>query len=606
MRVARYVTLALVSLVMALPVPGMLSTAMGAEPVPAAPKAVRGLPSEQGVPRGRIFSFQMNHSKIYPGTTRKITVYVPAEYNARKPACVMVELDALILNLKRYDPISYRTFDNLIYKKQMPVTIAIGVSPGAVASIGPPGNNPRFNRSCEGDSMNGNFGRFLIDEVLPAVEKHRTPGGLPIRLTNNPNDRAICGESTGAIGAFTVAWHHPNAFRRVFSIVGTYVDMRGGERYPTLIRKTMPKPLRVFITDNNHDVQGSVGDWWLANHRMYQALKYSGYAVRRFWGVGGHSATPADTILPHVLRWLWKDWKKPIQAGSSQNWVLQSVLAPHPVWRVVASGFSSSGSMAVDPKGHVFLAEAKNGDIYRLHDHAAATVFAQGLPPEKIGIAFGPKGHLYAVESQTGRVVVFNSHGVARTIAHGIDASQLVINHTDDMYAAGSRGTGRHSGTIWRIQPDGQATVVAGGLRRLTGLAFTPDGHWLCAAWLHNHFGYSFQVLPNGTLRYGQNFYYFERPYTSSGSRTGELCMDRQGWLYAATVMGVEILDRNGRTQGIVPVPGETAVTAVTFGGQSFHTLYALSRGKIYAMTMKNQGAPCWLPPITLPPWAPW
>ncbi|MGC9261820.1 MAG: hypothetical protein ACP5I8_17290, partial [Phycisphaerae bacterium] len=95
---------------------------------------------------------------------------------------MMVELDALILNLKRYDPISYRAFDNLIYKKEMPVTIAIGVSPGAVASVGPPGKNPRFNRSCEGDSMNGNLGRFLIDEVLPAVEKHRTPEGLPIRL----------------------------------------------------------------------------------------------------------------------------------------------------------------------------------------------------------------------------------------------------------------------------------------------------------------------------------------------------------------------------------------------------------------------------------------
>ena len=122
----------------------------------------------------------------------------------------------------------------------MPVTIAIGVSAGTIDSINSP-EDPRFDRSFEFDSMTDRLARFLLEEVLSEVEKHRTPDGLPIKLSNNPDDRAIAGGSTGGIGSFTVAWQHPEAFHHVFTAMGTFVGMRGGQGYYVLVRKTEPK-----------------------------------------------------------------------------------------------------------------------------------------------------------------------------------------------------------------------------------------------------------------------------------------------------------------------------------------------------------------------------
>ena len=176
-----------------------------------------------GVPVGKTFTFKLENSKIFPDTTRTITVYVPAEYQGDKPACVYVGLDGLGFS-------AATVFDNLIAQHAMPVTIAIGVSPGVVESAKAP-ENPRFDRSFEFDSRSDRLARFLIEEVMPEVERHA------IKLSTDPNDRAIGGGSTGAIAAFTVAWERPDAFRRVFSSIGTYVGMRGGEQYYVLVRK---------------------------------------------------------------------------------------------------------------------------------------------------------------------------------------------------------------------------------------------------------------------------------------------------------------------------------------------------------------------------------
>ena len=215
---------------------------------------------QASVVAGKTLTFQLADSKIFPGTVHTITVYIPAAYQGDKPACVYVGLDSLGFN-------AATVFDNLIAQHAMPVTIAIGVSPGNVASASPP-DNPRFDRSLEFDSLNDRLSRFLLEEVLPEVERHPTPDGHAIKLSTDPNDRAIGGGSTGAIAAFTVAWQRPDAFRRVFSAIGTYVGMRGGEQYYVLVRKTEPKPLRIFMQDGVHDEWPGgpeMGDWWMSN-----------------------------------------------------------------------------------------------------------------------------------------------------------------------------------------------------------------------------------------------------------------------------------------------------------------------------------------------------
>ena len=186
----------------------------------------------QDVPKGEVTAYTFDKSTIFPGTVREYRVYVPRQYDPAKPACVYVNQDGVQYNAPA-------VFDRLIAAGEMPVTIGVFVAHGRVkASSGQ--SLDRFNRSFEYDGLGDNYARFLLEELLPEVEKKTAPDGRPIRLSRDGNDRAIGGGSSGAICAFTAAWERPDAFQRVFSSIGTYVGLRGGNAYPTLLRKVEP------------------------------------------------------------------------------------------------------------------------------------------------------------------------------------------------------------------------------------------------------------------------------------------------------------------------------------------------------------------------------
>ena len=218
----------------------------------------------QDVPQGEVTKHAFESSKIFPGTYRDYWIYIPKQYEPAKPACLWVCQDGVQYNAPK-------VFDTLIASKEMPITIGVFITPGRVKS-GKPEALDRFNRSFEYDGLGDAYARFLIEELLPDVEKKTAKDGRPIKLSRDPNDRAIAGASSGAICAFTVAWERPDSFHRVFSAIGTYVGLRGGNVYPTLIRKTEPKPLRVFLQDGNKDLNIYGGDWWMANQEMERAL----------------------------------------------------------------------------------------------------------------------------------------------------------------------------------------------------------------------------------------------------------------------------------------------------------------------------------------------
>lgn len=191
-------------------------------------------------------------------------------------------------------------FDNLIHKKEMPVTVGIFLNPGAIpAEV--EGGKPRSNRSFEYDTLSDQYARFVIDEVLPGVaEKH------DLKLTENPDERAICGISSGGICAWTVAWERPDQFRKVLSHVGSFTNIRGGHVCHALIRKTEKKPIRVFLQEGSNDLDNLHGNWPLANQEMAAALKFAGYDYKFEYGDGGHNGKQGGAILPDSLRWLWR------------------------------------------------------------------------------------------------------------------------------------------------------------------------------------------------------------------------------------------------------------------------------------------------------------
>ncbi|MDR2849899.1 MAG: SMP-30/gluconolactonase/LRE family protein [Verrucomicrobiota bacterium] len=515
------------------------------EPLPSGPMndAYELTPDSQrqpGVPQGKVFSFKLEDSKIFPGTRRNIQLYVPSQYTADQPARVYVGLDGLGMN-------AAVVFDNLIHKGELPVIIGVGLPPGAVPPAADDNEDPRFNRSYEFDGVNDLLCRFLLEEVFPLAEQQKTPDGLPVRLSRNPDDRCAGGGSTGGIGAFKLAWERPDQFRRVFSAIGTFVSMRGGDRYPALVRKTEPQPLRVFLQDGHHDqwLGGpEVGDWWMGNVTLNRALEFSGYDVRHAWGTGPHSGKQAAALFPDAMRWLWRDGGAPVTAApeKSLNVFLKQILLPGEGWTRVDRAPDGAATLAVDAKGAV-----------------TARAFAPGEAAQSFAL---PNGDRYAADPAAGTLALVKADGARRTVAE---------------------------------------RLVAPG-----GVAVTPDGRWLAAVESRTHWGTSFRVEADGSLTCGQRFYWFHVPDADEDLGSGQCTFDADGRLYVATRLGVSVLDRNGRTRAILPLPntdGKPAADAVAFGGEAFDTLYALSGGALFKRKLRVSGVPPAAPFKKLPPW---
>ena len=323
------------------------------------------------VPRGTVTQHRFTDSEIFPGTERDYAVYVPAQYDPAQPACVTVFQDGVSRTTEKGQWRVPIVFDNLIHRGEMPVSIGIFINPGVVPPAKDNAQN-RYNRSFEYDAVSDRYARFLIEEMLPLV-------GQDYNLSDDPNDRAICGSSSGAIAAFGAAWQRPDQFRRVYSTIGTFVDLRGGNDFPDMIRKTEPKPLRVFLQDGRNDLNIYGGSWWVANQGMLSALQWAGYDVTYRWGEGGHSGKHGAAILPEAMRWLWRDYPAPIEPAWNDRHELRNFLRPDEDWQEVSRGHRFTEGPAVAPDGTVYFTDVPAGEIWRVDAKGDAERFATDL-----------------------------------------------------------------------------------------------------------------------------------------------------------------------------------------------------------------------------------
>ncbi len=274
---------------------------------------------KEGVPKGELKGPYNFYSKIYKGMVRQYWLFIPAEYNAKEPASIIVFQDGFRASQPKGSISGPQVLENLIAKKEIPVSIGIFVSPGNTSKEYPKDlgwSNPN-HRTQEYDALDSRYGDFIINELLPEVAKD-------YNLTNDSNQRAICGTSSGALAAFTVAWHYPNVFKKVFSGIGSYVSIGfkpnekpiklGGQDYPALIRREKPKQLRIYLQDGTNDIDNEWGNWFLANQQMVKAFEYANknakegkakYEVKATWTDGEHNDKHPGALLPEALKWLW-------------------------------------------------------------------------------------------------------------------------------------------------------------------------------------------------------------------------------------------------------------------------------------------------------------
>lgn len=274
---------------------------------------------QPGVPQGKVGEWKKLPSEAYPGTLHDYCVYVPAQYDPAKPASLMIFQDGQAWLRATGDYRVPIVLDNLIYRREVPVMIAVFINPGRTpeqpeASANDWGDRSS-NRPQEYNALDDKYARVIVDELLPALAKE-------YNLSTKPEDRGIGGASSGGIAAFTVAWHRPDQFGKVLSTIGSFVNLRGGHVYPDLIRKAERKPIRVFLQDGLNDNRGIRGndpnavynperDWYAQNRKMVAALTEKGYDLNYSWGIGSHSGKHGGAIFPSMMRWLWRDHPRP-------------------------------------------------------------------------------------------------------------------------------------------------------------------------------------------------------------------------------------------------------------------------------------------------------
>ncbi|HVX13815.1 MAG TPA: SMP-30/gluconolactonase/LRE family protein [Pirellulales bacterium] len=539
------------------------------------------------VPAGEVTQYAFENSKIFPGTVRDYWIYVPKQYDPSKPACLHVNQDGL-----QFD--APKVFDRLIHAGEMPVTIGVFVMHGRVKAESDVALD-RFNRSYEYDGLGDHYVRFLLEELLPDVERRTASDGRAIRLSSNGNDRAIAGSSSGAICAFTAAWERPDAFRRVFSAIGTYVGLRGGNAYATLVRKYEPKPLRIFLEDGANDLNIYGGDWWMANQEMERSLVFAGYEVNHAWGDGGHSNDHGKEIFADAMRWLWKDWPAPVKAGAGSP-QLQEILLPGEDWQLVADGYKFTEGPAANADGEVFYNDVPESKTYKIGRDGKPVVFVDDSNKGD-GQRFGPDGRLYAVAGRKEQIVAYDAAGKAKVVADGFRGNDLVVRHDGNIYVTNPGWNGVDPSKIWLITPAGEKKVVDTGLKFSNGLTLSPDQSLLYVADSRTHWVYSYQIRPDGTLAHKQQYYHLHVPDTADDSGADGMRVDLDGRLYVATRMGLQVCDQAGRVNAIIPTPNGK-ISNLCFGGPEHDVIFATCGDRVYRRKVKVHGAESFQPPV--------
>ncbi len=544
----------------------------------------------ESVPHGKVEQMPTWESKVFENTVRDWSIYVPAQYDKAKPAALMIFQDG-----HSYVDVKGRfrvpiVFDNLIASGDMPPTIAVFINPGHDNSKGKPENAWKSsNRSFEYDSLGDRYARFLMEEIIPEVEKQ-------FSISKDPEMRAICGASSGGICSFTVAWERPDAFRKVVSSIGSFTNLRGGNLYPSYIRKTEPKPIRVYLADTSGDLNNPFGNWPLSNKLMASSLKYMGYDIRFDWDEGyGHNADHAGSHFPEALKWLWRKEKHQAALDTKGDlkgdMTLLHLLVPDKTWELVSDNLGFADAPCPGADGSFFYSDMKAPAVYKVNvsDGQRTELVKEAVS----GLKFGPDGLLYGCQGAKKRVVSIDpSSGVVIEVASNVTPNDLAVSSDGFIYITETKDQ-----RVTRINiKTHEVTPVDTGITRPNGIALSQDGGTLAVSDSGGENVWTFRVNADGTLDAKMpsmtmrlpvdskgNFRFNEPPPYQSASKGDGMAVDKSGRYYVTSELGVQVFDSTGRLCGVLPKPNAAQpLTSCTLAGPNHEYLYVTNGDKVF------------------------
>ncbi len=540
----------------------------------------------ENIKEGTIKQFSFTQSKVFPGTVRDVTVFIPAQYDASKPACVYVKTDG-------YNPREKALLETMIATKEIPVTVGVFVKPGTLPAP-MKGSTDRRNRCFEYDGITDNNVRFFDEELLPFIVKEHQ-----LNLSTDGNDRCISGGSSGGIAAFTAAWHRPEAFSRVYAASGSWVAFRGGHEFPTMVRKFEAKPIRAYFTTATHDMENAAGDWYLLDQEMDKAMKFSGYDYQ-FRIIDGRHVAGYGENWQEAMAFLWKGWPERVKAGPSAPRA-QEIIIPGEDWKLAAEGFKSTRGPSTNAAGEVFFADTSNNKIHRIDLDGSVKEFAADTGNAHC-VSVGADGKVYTVSEKSGKIMSYDSSGKGSVVLDGLTGHSILAMPNGSLYVTDNDDKKpNNGGSVWLIK-DGQKKQVDTGIKFATGMAYRPDQWLLSVAEGHSKWVYSYQINEDGTLTNKERFFHLHVADWEDDAGPECVCYSFEGRQFIATKSGVQISADDGPTQVILPVPDRSRVTAVAIGGKDKDTLYAFCGNKIWQRKILQHSMGAWSPSTKVVP----
>jgi sugar lactone lactonase YvrE len=294
--------------------------------------------------------------------------------------------------------------------------------------------------------------------------------------------------------------------------------------------------------------------------------------------------------MPDALRWLWRDYPKPIQPGIPPKRRTELII-PGEGWELVSKGHKYAEGPAVNEKGEVFFSDVPNSTIYKIGLDGRVSVFAKNTSRAN-GLMFGSDGKLYACQGGAKKIVRYDSTGKAETMLENVQSNDIV------MLPKGGYFSDPFNHQVWHFTLDGKRTRVDLGIEFPNGIITSPDHSFLTVADSRGRFTYSFQIQPDGTLKHKQRYGHLHVPDDERASGADGMTVDTEGRIYVATKLGVQVFDQPGRCHFIISKPQNKKLSNLVFGGPKRDILYATSTDKVYRRKIKAQGILLWKGPV--------